>query len=295
MSAAMRMVEMVLRVKPRMPRDVAGLAAECQGRDAPVPAQLPEKLARQVQVRRDVVEGCPVVTLAPLAGGSGRHVIYTHGGAYVYEIQGPHWDIAGALVQQAGATVTVPVYPLAPEHQYGAGYRLLEAVYRGLLATVPAERIVLAGDSAGGGLALGQVYHAREAGLPQPGRVVLFSPWLDVTLADPEARRLEASDPLLRVDVLRQAGAWWAGDADPRNPVISPLYGDPAGLPPVDIYQGTHDILLADARTLRDRIGAAAGSVAYHETPKGVHGFMGVTFLPEAREVFRVVAASLEE
>ena len=110
------------------------------------------------------------------------HVLYTHGGAYVSPLSEPHWEIVGQLIEAGGAAVTVATYPLAPEHTHEAAYQLLERVYRGLLTRVPHERIVLCGDSAGGGLALGQALYYRDRSLPTAGHVVLLAPWLDATL-----------------------------------------------------------------------------------------------------------------
>ena len=262
-------------------------------RTYPAPALLPGSFRKRYDVREIRVRGEPVLTLLPKAGPSGWHIVYTHGGGYVNALGKTHWEIIRALLEATGASLTVPIYPLAPEHSHEEAYVELEDVYRGLLATVHPGRIVLCGDSAGAGLALGQVYRFREKGLPQPAHVFLFSPWLDVTLSNPDAAGIEPHDLMLRIDTLRELGRWWAGDADPKLPLISPLFGDPRGLPPIRMYHGTDDILLPDARLLRDRIVAAGGSAQLFEFKGAYHGFVGATITPEARQVFSDVRNTL--
>jgi epsilon-lactone hydrolase len=263
------------------------------GRPYPAPAALTRRLRERCTVGEERVRGHLVYTLAPKRNASTWHVVYTHGGAYVYPLLRAHWTIIKALIEATGATVTIPIYPLAPEHQYREAYDALEQVYRGLVARIAPERLVLCGDSAGGGLALGQALYYRDRGLPLPGHLVLFAPWLDVTMSNPEARPRERDGVPRDLDLVREYGRWWAGSADPRTPLISPLFGDLRGLPPIQLYQGTDDILLADARALRDRVAAAGGGIRLYETPGGFHVFMGATFTPEAKRVFRQVRETL--
>jgi epsilon-lactone hydrolase len=262
-------------------------------RTYPAPASLPGSFRERYDVRERRVRGEPVLTLLPKPAPSAWHIVYTHGGGYVNALGKTHWEIIWALLEATCASVTVPIYPLAPEHSYQEAYGELEEVYRALVGTVRPDRIVLCGDSAGAALALGQVYRFREKALPPPAHVFLFSPWLDVTLSNPEAAAIEPHDPMLRIDTLRELGRWWAGGADPKLPLISPLFGDPRGLPPVRMYHGTDDILLPDARLLRDRVIAAGGSAHLFEFRGAYHGFVGAMITPEAREVFSDVRKTL--
>lgn len=258
--------------------------------EAPLPTR---GLLNISDVRVEVVQGRAVYTFTPKAGGTSQHIIYTHGGAYVNTLQKPHWDIIEALIRTTGATVTAPLYPLAPEHQYVDAYQFLEATYRAVLEDIPAKQVVFAGDSAGGGLALGQVFRYREIGLPLPGHVVLFSPWLDVTLSNPASPDAELRDVMLGIDWLREAGKWWSGESDPRVPLVSPIFGGLSGLPPIHVYIGTHDLFLSDARQLRDLVTQAGGEIDLKETPGGFHVFMAATFTPEAKEVYSQVAEAI--
>lgn len=123
-----------------------------------------------------MVGGFRTVTLRPRAGASGASMIYLHGGTYINELVRPHWTMIAELIRRTGATITVPFYPLAPEHTFGEAFGYLETVYARVLETAAADDVVLAGDSAGGGLSAGLALHFQAAGLPRPGRLLLFSP-----------------------------------------------------------------------------------------------------------------------
>jgi monoterpene epsilon-lactone hydrolase len=292
-SPSLRLTAAVLRLVPEMPSDPETLERRFGGRTYPEPPPPPAHFSERYRVSEEVVLGQRVFRVEPKTQSSPLHILYTHGGAYVYELMRPHWSIVDALARQTGATVIVPIYPLAPEHPYTATYALLDRIYRDLLPQVGAENIVLCGDSAGGGLALGQAIALRDQHLPLPRQVILFSPWLDLTLSNPEIPPLDPIDFLLDAGALRHMGRWWAAGADPREPRLSPLWADLRGLPTIEVYQGTADLLLPDARALRDRVLAAGGQIRLHETPGAFHVFMGATYTPEAQAVYAQVAEGL--
>lgn len=285
----MRLAKVFLRLT-RRESELDAYRARPYPRAAPVKPSLREFC----DVRERQVQGRPVYDLTPKHGASDWHFIYTHGGGYTGALVSAHWDVVESLVRLTGASVTVPLYPLTPEHTYEAAYSLLEAVYRDLLSRTPAEKIVLCGDSAGGALALGQAIHARDTALPSPGRVVLFAPWLDLALSDPEIEKVEPRDVMLRADRLRVKGRWWAGNADRTGPLLSPMYADLRGLPPIDVFHGTDDLLIVDARTFHRQALRVGADVRLYETPGGFHVFMGAPWIPEARDVYRQIARNLE-
>jgi monoterpene epsilon-lactone hydrolase len=288
-SIAMRAATLVLKASGKPLADLEAAKRSIASRQYPSPAPIPASLAAQISVERHQVGGNSVITLTPRVGASRWHIIYYHGGAYVMELTKPHWDIIGALMEATGATVTVPIYPLAPEHSNRDAFPFVTEVYRQVIAKTAPSNVVLAGDSAGGGLAVGEALELRRQGLPAPARLILFSPWLDLTMADPEARALEPVDVMLTVDSLRECGKMWAAGDDPRLPRLSPFYADLKGLPPIDLYQGTHDIFVVDARTFVRKVKMASGSIRYAEYPGAFHVFVGATFTPEAKEVFRSI------
>lgn len=289
-SLQMRMVAAVLRLKRKPYDDLNAMREKFARRTYPSAPPPPRRFSRRYAISRVDLAGWPVVTLRPRVGGSSTHVIYCHGGGYTEELIRPHWAIMDRLSRETGATVSAPLYPLAPEYDHRAAFAFMEQVCDHVLQIRDAADIILAGDSAGGNLALATAIVRRDAGHVPFGRVILLSPWLDLVLKDPAARRIEPQDPTLGIDWLRVMGQWWAGQTDPGLPQLSPVNADLTGLPPIDIHQGGNDIFLADARTLA--AGNPAG-VTLHEYPGAFHVFMGATFLPEAKDVYRRIAQDI--
>lgn len=281
----MRVAATYVRLTRGRKRSPEELARAFRGRAEPQAAPVPRALEKLTTVEETAVLGRRVITLAPREGRSAWHIVYTHGGSFVNELMSPHWDIIAALVRATGATVTVPLYPLAPEHPHAEAFAFLERVYRDLAAKVDPAKLILCGDSAGGNLALVQALRARELGLPLPGHLVLFAPWLELTMENPEAVEVQKRDPMLWIEELRECGRWWAGAEDPRAPLLSPVHADLGGLPPIHLFVGANDVLAPDARKLRDRC------ATYHETPGAFHVFMGATFTREAKRVFAEIRA----
>jgi acetyl esterase/lipase len=292
-SPGMRIVSGLLRLRGSdfKGKRFARLRTQLVQRAYPVHAPPPARLERRQRVETQRVNGHLVYTVAPSHKPIAQ-VLYTHGGAFVHSLQTVHWDIIGKLVQHMGARVTVPLYPLAPEHNYRETFPLLEAVYRRVLTDAGGQPVILCGDSAGGTLALAQAQSYRDQNLRAPDRIVLFSPWLDLTLSNPDAAAVEPRDPVLGIEGLRVCGRWWSGGDDLRLPFLSPVCGELSGLPPVDIFQGTADIFLPDTRALRDKVAAAGGEIQLNEYPDAFHAFVVATALPEAADVFARLRAN---
>jgi acetyl esterase/lipase len=291
MSASMAASRALLRLTQR--RGGGDLLAELRGRDYPQPAPVPRSLRATHEVEESVVAGIPVVRLTPRAGRSGQHLIYTHGGAYVRPMLGAHWLMVAAAVRGTGATVTLPMYRLAPEGCAADAYPALRAVYEQVVAEAGPDAVTLGGDSAGGGLALGQAIDHRTRGLPAARQVLLFAPWLDLELRHPGVAALQPHDAMLRVDLLRVAGRLWARDQDPQDPLLSPIRADLAGLPPVHLFQGGRDVLAADARDLAVRLRSAGNTGTATWVDGGFHVYVAATWTPEARRAFGQVRALL--
>jgi acetyl esterase/lipase len=287
MSLMMTLTRGLLRFIPKTTQTAATAYENAEKRSGPAPVTA---AARKVAiVEESTVDGFPVIRLTPRSGATGDHLVYTHGGCYVYPILATHWNLVARIIRDTGVTVTVPLYGLAPGHQVDEAYALLERVYDG----IDAERVFLAGDSAGGGLALGQALHYRDTGRRAPAGIVLFSPWVDITLADAEADALVRLDPMIAPAGLRAAGSWWAGELDPHSPLVSPLYGDLAGLPPVHTFQGGRDILAPDAESLTRALRAAGTEAELELFPTAFHVFVGAPWTPEAQRALRRVAEIL--
>jgi epsilon-lactone hydrolase len=289
-SLQMRVVAAFLRLayKPRMATEERGRArlAEPKGPSGP-----PAKLSSRYLVTTRRIDGFDCHTVAPPGRPAGRAAIYLHGGAYISEIAPQHWALISRLAD-AGVRVEVPSYGLAPQHTYRDAYPFVTAVYRDLLAAVPASAVTLVGDSAGGGLALGLARTLLDTDLPQPRRLVLIAPWLDLTLSNPDLPAVEARDPWLNSVGLHVAAAAWAGGDDPTDPRLSPLNGPLAGLAPMDVYVGTRDICLPDALLLRDRAAAEGAPVRVTVCDGAVHVYPLVP-APEGRAAARRIVETV--
>ncbi|MGK7221610.1 alpha/beta hydrolase fold domain-containing protein [Kocuria flava] len=277
MALTARAVAARARRTPR--RELAAL----HGRPYPPPARVPRDLRRTHAVERTEVAGRPVLRLTPRAGADGTHLVYLHGGAFVNPLLPAHWWIVRELVRGTGTIVTVPLYRLAPEGDADEGYDFLTAAWAGLAEDPGARRIVLAGDSAGGNLAIGLAMALRDAGRRGPDHVVAFSPALDLTASHPAVRELDPHDPMLAVDEVQPLCAAWAGDRALTDPVVSPLYGRVEDLPPVHVVQGGLDILTADALEFARRLAAAGNPGRLIYEPGAFHVYVGAWWTPEAR------------
>jgi epsilon-lactone hydrolase len=296
-SLIMRLTMLYLRSRGKRlgPRRWPDTLKQLQSRKAAEPAPMPPSLRRRCRIETSSVDGSTVFVITPRRRTSAVHVVYIHGGAYVDPILSLHWMLIDRLVEATGATFVVPLYPLAPEHDHRPAFAMVEKLYRDLYSKVSPRKIILMGDSAGGGLAVAQAMRYRDIGLPAPGRLVLFAPWLDITLSNPEVRRLEPHDPLLGTDGAIYCGERWAGDEDTRHPYLSPMFGDWSRLPPIDIHVGTNDMCVADVRRLYDQAPRYDMTLRLFEYRKAFHVFMAATWTAESRDAVARVASTLRE
>ena len=189
-------------------------------------------------------------------------LLWLHGGAYCLGSPRTHADMAGALARRAGTGALLPDYRLAPEHVFPAAVDDALAAWEALRAEgLPAGRIALGGDSAGGGLAFALLHLILAAGAPPPACVVAFSPWVDLTLAGASLRRLAWRDALLPARRLAEIRDQYLAGADPRDPRASPHLGRFRGAPPVLIQASRAEVLLDDARLMAARLAADGAPV----------------------------------
>ena len=173
-------------------------------------------------------------------------VIYLHGGGYISTAVSAHTWLVDHLARRTGAGFIMPLYPLAPHHTWQEAHRLVLDLHRRAVAENPGKRIVLMGDSSGGGLAAVIALSLAEAGDAQPDELALISPWVDITNTNPEIADYVEADPLMVPEPLAEIGRCWAGDTPPTDWHLSPIYGDLSGLRKVTTFVGTREIFLPD-------------------------------------------------
>ncbi|GAA3548158.1 alpha/beta hydrolase [Amycolatopsis ultiminotia] len=207
--------------------------------------------------------GRRALLVEPAAGPGPGTILYFHGGAFVVGAPETALSQTGNLVTRTGFRALSLDYRLAPEQPYPAAADDCLSAYRDLLEQgVHPGSIVFAGDSAGGGLCVTTCLSARAAGLPLPAAVVLFSPWLDLTLTGESMVTRAAADPMFTPESLSGPGALYLAGQDPRNPLLSPaVSADFTGFPPLLIQVGTNEILLDDSTRAAVRARAAGADV----------------------------------
>ena len=257
------------------------------------------RVARKI-LRPDPYKIPPTVQVSPahLGGIPGERVegpspgenvlLYLHGGGYFACSAETHRPIT-VFYAREGFHVFAPDYRLAPENRFPAAVDDAVAFYRALLsAGYPAHRIVVAGESAGGGLALSLLLALRDARVPLPAAATLFSPWTDLAATGDSIRTNTDRCAMFEGAGVAFSACYYLGETEPRNPLASPLYADLAGLPPLLIHVGADEVLLDDSTRLADRARAAGVSVQLKIWPVVPHAWQLVPHLiPEARQSLR--------
>ncbi|HWJ04340.1 MAG TPA: alpha/beta hydrolase [Steroidobacteraceae bacterium] len=199
-------------------------------------------------------------------------ILYLHGGAYCIGGPATHRAVAGTLARRTGATVFLADYRLAPEHPFPAAVHDAVAAYRGLLAQglAPAQ-VAIAGDSAGGGLALATAMQLRELGEALPAALVAFSPWVD--LGAPDRGPVPTGEVMVTPSWVAECARLYLAGCDPRTPLASPIHGELHGLPPTLVQVGTDELLLSDSRRLHAALTAASVRSQLEEFPRRWHVF----------------------
>ncbi|NLJ47941.1 MAG: alpha/beta hydrolase, partial [Treponema sp.] len=205
-----------------------------------------------------VLEGLRCAAIRPPRERPGKVVLYLHGGGYVTGSIESYWMLCVPLARALGLRVVLPEYRLAPEHPYPAALEDALKAFRGLLAEGhAASDIVLAGDSAGGGLCLAAALSLRDSGSPSPAALICLSPWADLTNSGASHASNAKSEALLDTRDLDRWAALYAGGARREDPYVSPVNGDFRGFPPLLIQVDRGEILLDDSRAVAEKARAA--------------------------------------
>jgi monoterpene epsilon-lactone hydrolase len=235
-------------------------------------AQVP--IASDVRQQTKTIGGVAGIEVT-IEGTDPKNVLlYFHGGVYVIGSAASSVALVGDLVRRSGVRAITVDYRLGPEHPYPAAVDDARAAYEGLLAAgYDPGQIVLVGESAGGGLAVAALLTLRDAGLPQPAGALLMSPYADLTLSGETLSLKEPVDAILTPRGLRTRVADYVAGGDASDPLISPVFGNLHGLPPILIQVGSHEVLLSDALRLASRAAIDDVRVTLDVTPGVPHVF----------------------
>ena len=279
--ASEQLNKVIERIKSQPQNPNAPLAQRRAGME-----KISERVPADVICEKVSAGGVPAEWISAPGATADRVILYLHGGGYVVGSINTHRAMVSRIARGSDARALLIDYRLAPEHPFPAAVDDVLASYRWLLAQgYKPGRIVIAGDSAGGGLAIAALLAIREAKLPLPAGAVPISPWTDLEGTGDSIRTRAARDVMVTQDNLAQSAKQYYGANDPKNPLVSPVHGDFRGLPPMLIHVGDAEILLDDATRVAERAKAAGVKVELEVWPDMPHVWhVFAKILPEGQQ-----------
>ncbi|WP_353454669.1 alpha/beta hydrolase [Staphylococcus coagulans] len=221
-------------------------------------------------------------------------ILYIYGGTFVLQPSVFHWRFMDKLAYETLHEVVLPIYPKAPEYTYRETHQAIEQAYRRLLKETDADNIVIMGDASGGNMALSFVQKLMEQDeLPLPRQLYLISPWLDLSLSNPDiTEQVQKKDPIQNVFSLQSVAKVWVDDLERKKPRVSPMYGSVRGLPPVYMFGGTSEIFYPDMRKLADYFEAEQQPIHFYEYKDMVTAFPLYPIV-ESRKVLKQIRKTI--
>jgi acetyl esterase/lipase len=263
------------------------LAAKKQVND---PASIPRRYYKEFKIDTIQVAGRIVFRWSPKDKSATKTVLFLHGGAYMMNVFRQHWNFVAEIIRRTNCNVIVPDYPLTPVVTYKESFEMVRALYSDLIQKVGSENLILMGDSAGGGYSLALCEQNNELKIAQPSQVILIAPWLDITLSNPDILLTIKKCPTLDLENLVKIGNSWCDNLDPKNYLVSPIYGNIANLPQISLFVGTHDILIADSQKFKKLLESQNIALNYYEYPKLFHDWVMLVRLREAKDALSKMA-----
>jgi acetyl esterase/lipase len=250
-------------------------------------ASPPAEFWDEMSVETSRLGGQRCYSLAPITGVRRQlHIFHLHGGGFVEQPETHHWRFARRVVESLGCRYTLPMYALAPAHDYRDIVPAAIEAYARAMSETPDMSKVLFGDSAGGSLCLTIAQQLRETGGQQPACMALFSPWLNLATDHPLSEAIAPHDPELGIAGLQQAARWYAADDEINDPKLSPAHAHVDGLAPMSVFVGTRDLLLPDALALEADCRQAGVPLDMHIFDGMFHNWM-MKQIPEAETATR--------
>ena len=216
--------------------------------------------------------GRNIFVITPKEGATNNlKMLYFHGGAYIAEASKYHWDFLEKLIKDTGITIIMPDYPLTPKYNYKDVFEMVVPLYKEIIQKVDTEELILAGDSAGGGISLALLERAKEENLKMPKKTLLISPWLDVRLKNEKIGEVQKVDKELNKESLILAGISYASEDGINSYLVNPIEGNLKGLENIVVFTGTYDILNPDVHILDEKANSVGTQITIKEYDKAGH------------------------
>jgi epsilon-lactone hydrolase len=243
------------------------------------------KMPKGTKAVTELADGVRAEWVIPPVVSTGRVILYLHGGSYVAGSINSHRSLAGNIAVASKARVLIIDYRLAPEHPHPAALEDASTVYRWLISNhADPAHLAVAGDSAGGGLAMALLVALRDKAIPLPAACVCLSPLTDMTFSSESWKSNIGNDLMIHFHKEREFSRMYMGKSRPQDPLVSPIFADLKGLPPILIQVGTCEVLLSDARGLVERARQAGVNAVLEEWEKMQHEWQFTAgFIPEGR------------
>lgn len=246
-----------------------------------IQTKTPNKIEEQCQVQEEQFMGRKIFIIEPTNQEKSKtKILYFHGGAYVAETSEKHWDFIKNIVQDTGATIILPDYPLTPKYNYKDVFAMVVPLYKEIIEKVDVKELIIMGDSAGGGISLALEEKLGKEKIPMPSKTILISPWIDVRLTNPKIDEIQKYDKQLNKETLKLAGIAYSGiieneeKKEETNYLVNPIDGELSKLKNVTIITGTYDILNPDVQILKEKAKEAGSEIEVIEYPEAGHIWM---------------------
>lgn len=251
----------------------------------------PNYILKKYEVETHNILGRAVYILNPPNKESKPTIFFLHGGAYMANTLPIHWKFLDNIINKTDVTVILPDYPLAPDKNWSDAYEFMDLLQSQLLNH--REDIIYMGDSAGAGLALSWSMMLRDRFQELPAKLILLSPWVDISMTNNSIPKIENEDPYLSQNALTVAGRYWTDGLDVNDWRVSPLYGELQDLPNIYIFTGTSDILNPDARLLYSKVLENSGNIELYEYKNMIHDWMFFS-MPESEKCINQITTLIK-
>lgn len=232
---------------------------------------IPKYINKEFNFKKEKFQSKDVYILGPKENKKEKFILYQHGGTYAMNLTNVYWNFFADVIEDTGVTFIIPDYPLTPTFYYKDVFDMMSPLYEEVIKKVGADNLIVMGDSAGGGLSLALCQQAGEKGLEQPSKLILISPWLDVSMSNQKIDEVQENDKLLNKDILKLAGQVYARDTETSYNLLSPINGPLDKLKDVTVFSGTYDILNPDIQLLIQKAKKIGLEIDYRETEKAIH------------------------